>query len=58
MNLASLRPYYKRKNFIETFYKNCDLQTSFSSFCVSKELGASPIGKWNFGNKLLILDMY
>ena len=45
MKFGQFVPYYKRKNFIETFYKNCDLKTHSRPFCVSKELSASPIGK-------------
>ena len=46
--------YYKRKSFVEKFYKNCGLKTSSRSFCVCKELSTTSIGKWNFCSKLLI----
>ena len=49
--------YYKSKNFIKNFYKNCDLKTSSRPFCVCKEWSVTSIGKWNFWRKLLILGM-
>ena len=38
MKFGQFVPYYKRKNFIEKFYKNCDLKTSSRPFCIPKEL--------------------
>ena len=32
MKLGQFMSYYKRKNFIKTFYKNCDLKTSSRAF--------------------------
>ena len=49
--------YYKRKQFIKKFYKNCVLKTSSRPFHVCKELSTISIGKWNSWSKLLILDI-
>ena len=54
----SVIPYYKNKNFMKKFCKNCDLETSSRPFCVCKELSTTSIGKRNFWSKLLISDMY
>ena len=48
--------YYKRKNFVKIFYKNCNLKSS-RPFCVYKEFSTTSIGKWNFWSKLLMLDI-
>ena len=32
MEFGQFIPYYKRKHFSETFYKNCDLKTSSRQF--------------------------
>ena len=39
--------YYRRKNFVKEFLKNCDLKTSSRPFCVCKELSTNSIGKLN-----------
>ena len=57
MALGRFMSYCKRKHFVKNFYKNCGLKTSSRPFSVCKELTTSSIGKWNFWNKLLILDM-
>ena len=36
--------YYKRKDFIKKFYKNCDLKTSPRPICVCKDLSTTSIG--------------
>ena len=36
-------PYYKRKKFSETFYKNFDLKSSSRQFSVFKEFSIAPI---------------
>ena len=53
MKFGQLISYYKSKNFIKKLDKNCDLETSFRPFCVSKELSTTSIGKQNFWSKLL-----
>ena len=58
MKFDQFMSHYKRKNFIEKFRKNCDLETSSRPFCVYKELSTTFIGKWNFWSKLPIQDMY
>ena len=55
MKFGQFMSYYKVKKIIQKFYKNCNLKTSSSSFCVCKELSITSIGKWNFWNKLLII---
>ena len=45
MKYTQFMSYYKRKNFIETFYKNYDLKTSSRPYCVCEELSTTPIGK-------------
>ena len=49
--------YYKIKKYIEKLCKSNNLKTSFNPFCVSKEISATFIGKLDFLNKLLKLDM-
>ena len=48
MKLGQIISYYKRKNFIKIFYKNCDLETSSRPICVCKELNTTSIGKQIF----------
>ena len=48
MKFGQFMSYYKRKNFIKTFYKSCDLKTSFRPYFVCKEWNITSIGKWNF----------
>ena len=36
MKFDEFMPYYKRKNVIEKFYKNCDLETSSGRFVFAK----------------------
>ena len=43
MKFGQFMSYYKRKNFIKQFRKNCDLKTSSKPFCVCKELIAEPL---------------
>ena len=57
MKFGQFMSYYKRKNFIKKFNKNCSLKTSSRPFCVCKEWSITSIGKWNFWSKLLILGM-
>ena len=45
MKFGQLMSYYKRKNFMKKFHKNCDLKTSFRPFCVCKDLNTTSIGK-------------
>ena len=52
MEFGQFKLYYKRKNFIKKWYKNCGLKTSFKPFCVYKELSRTSIGKRNFWSKL------
>ena len=49
-------PIYKKKIFIKNFYEKC-LQTSSRLFYVYKELTTASVGKWNFWNNLIILDI-
>ena len=58
MKFGQFISYYKRKNVVKKFLKNCHLKTSSRPFCVCKELTTNSIGKWNFSSKLLIVDMY
>ena len=58
MKFGQVMSNYKRKNFINKFYRNCDLKTSSRFFCVCKELSTTSIGKWNFWSKLFIVNMY
>ena len=37
MKFGQFMSYYKRKNFIKNFYKNCDLKTSSRPFFICKE---------------------
>ena len=46
MKFGQFMSYYKSKNFIQKFYKDCDLKTSSRPFCVCKELSKTTIGKW------------
>ena len=48
MRCGQFMSYYKRKNFIKKFCKNCRWKTSSRLFCVCKELSTASIGKWNF----------
>ena len=57
MKRGQFMSYYKRKIFIEKFYKNGDLQTSSKPFCVCKELSTISIGKLDMGGKLHMLDL-
>ena len=45
MKFDQFMSYYKRKNFIKKFPKNCGLKTSSRPFCVCKELSTTSIGK-------------
>ena len=45
MKFGQYMSYYKRKNFIKNFYKNCDLKTSSRPFYVCKELSTTSIAK-------------
>ena len=38
MTFGQFMSYYRSKNFIKKFYKNCGLKTSSRPFCVCKEL--------------------
>ena len=53
MKFGQFMSYYKRKNFMRKFYKNCNQKTSSRPFCVCKELSTASIGKWNFWRKLV-----
>ena len=57
MEFSQFISYYKRKKIMKKLYEIWDLKTSSRSFCVCKEVSTMPIGKWNFWNKLLILDI-
>ena len=45
MKFGQFMSYYKRKNFIKKFDKNCDLKTSSRPLGVCKELSTTSIGK-------------
>ena len=45
IKLGQFMSYYKRKNFLKKFNKNCDLKTSVRLFCVCKKLSGISIGK-------------
>ena len=58
MKSGQFMSYYKRKNFIKKFHKNCDMKSSSRSFCAWKKFRISSTGKRNFWSKPLTLDMY
>ena len=41
MKFGQFMPYSKRNNFFKKLDKNCDVKTSFRSFCVCEELSTT-----------------
>ena len=56
--MVSLYHVIKEKIYINFFCKNCDLKTSYTPFCVCKELSTTSFEKWYFWRKLPILAVY
>ena len=50
--------YYKRKNFIKNFLKNCDQKTSSRPFCVCKELKRNLYWKMKFLKEAADIRLY
>ena len=58
MKFGQFMSHFKRTIFIKVFSKICVLETSSRLFCVYEKVSTISTGKWNFWNKLFVLNIF